>query len=104
MREVDSLEPRARRASPNSTEHMVRSCESVMFNIAEGLGCFQPKVKLNAYNIARKEAFELRAILRRLVIKRAFTDAEAAKAMELVSCVISMLTKAMIAVEKRLNG
>ena len=81
----------------------MRSCESVMYNIAEGLGCFQPKVKLNAYNIARKEAYELRAILRRLVLKRAFTDAEVARAMSLTGSVIGMLTRAMIAVEKRLD-
>lgn len=104
MREVDRLMPRARRMSRNAADHMERSCESVLFNIAEGLSCFQPKVKLTAYNIARKEAHELRAILRRLYIKGVFTESEIARAINLVDCVIGMLTNAMIAIEKRMKG
>jgi four helix bundle protein len=68
MREVDRILPRVRRRAPNAADHLERSTESVLFNTAEGAGAFKPKVKIAAYEIAKKEASEARAVLRRLVI------------------------------------
>ena len=99
--EVDRLAPLARRIAPGPTDHLVRSADSVLFNTAEGIGCYRPKMKIAAYEIARKEASEVRAALRRLVILRVYTPAEVRKAMDLAGACIGMLTAAIIAAEKR---
>ena len=72
-----------------------------MYNTGEGIGSFKPKVKINAYEVARKEANEVRTILRRLVIGRVFTGVEIAKAYNLSGAVIGMLTNAIKAMEAR---
>ena len=70
-----------------------------MFNIAEGVGSFRPKVKITAYDIARKEASETRAALRRLVIKKVFTTSEVRKADNLAGACIRMLKSAIVTLE-----
>lgn len=64
--EADKLLPRARQVAPRQAGHLERSADSVLFNTAEGIGSFKPRVKIGAYDIARKEANETRAVLRRL--------------------------------------
>lgn len=99
--EVDALLPRARKRAPHQADHLERSADSVLFNMAEGIGSFKPKVKISAYDIARKEANEVRAILRRLMIKRVFTYTEIRKALDLAGACVGMLTSAIIGLEKR---
>lgn len=101
MAEVDGLIRRVRAEAPNATGHLERSCESALFNTAEGIGAFPPKTKINAYEIAKKEANEARAILRRLVIKQLLTDAEIDRAYRLAGALISMLTSAILTLKNR---
>jgi four helix bundle protein len=99
--EVDRLLPRARRRARRQANHLARSADSVLLNTAEGIGSFKPGVKLSAYDIARKEATEVRAVLRRMVIARVFTSAETSRAQALANTCIAMLTRAAIAIEDR---
>jgi four helix bundle protein len=68
--EIDVIVARVRSQAANSAYHLERSGESVLFNIAEGVGAYPPKVKIAAYEVAKKEASEVRAVLRRLVLRR----------------------------------
>ncbi len=99
--EVDKLLPRARKRAPGAAYHLERSANSVLFNLAEGIGSFKPKMKVTSYGVARKEANEVRAALRRLVIQRVFTDTETRKAYDLAGACVGMTTRAIIAQEKR---
>jgi hypothetical protein len=76
----------------------------VFYNTGEGIGSFKPKVKITAYEIARKEANEIRTVLRRLVIGRVFKQVAIAKAYNLAGAVVGMLTSAIIAMEARANS
>ncbi|MGH7555260.1 MAG: hypothetical protein ACREMQ_19835, partial [Longimicrobiales bacterium] len=60
------------------------------------IGAYKPRVKIAAYEVAKKEANEVRAILRRLVIKRVLTESDIKQAYELAGAVAGMLTNAMI--------
>jgi four helix bundle protein len=99
--EVDNLLPRARTRALDQADHLDRSASSVLFNTAEGIGSFKPKVKIGAYSIARKEANEVRAVLRSLVIKRTLTTKEIQKAYDLAGACVGMLTNAIKALENR---
>ena len=99
--EVDKLLPRARERKPNAAKHLENSVESVLFNMGEGIGSYKPKVKITAYTVSRKEANEVRAVLRRLVIGHVYQQQEIQKAYDLAGVVIAMLTNAIIALEKR---
>jgi four helix bundle protein len=101
MAEVDRLVPRVKPHAANAADHLERSAESVLFNIGEGAGAYKPKAKINAYEIAKKEANEVRAILRRLVIKRVLTKRDIRKAYDLAGAIIGMLTGAIVKHEKR---
>src|SRR5690606_19192842 len=68
MAEVDALVVRVKSSAANAADHLERSAEAVLFNIGEGVAAHRPKVKIAAYEIAKREANEVRAILRRLVI------------------------------------
>ena len=98
---LDPLIDRARPVAANSASHLERSGESVLFNTAEGIGAFQPKVKIVSYEVAKREANEVRAILRRLDIRKIFTALEIKRAYDLAGAVIGMLTRAIIALQKR---
>jgi four helix bundle protein len=100
--ENDKLLPRARAQAPLQADHLERSCDSLVFNMAEGIACFNPKMKISAYDIARKEGNEYRAVLRRLKIKGVYTWDEIKRAHEVAGACIAMLTNATISVEKRL--
>src|SRR5687768_3153002 len=93
-REVDAMMPLVRPYAPNAADHLERSAESTLFNIAEGVGAYKPKVKINAYEVAKKEANEVRAILRRLVIKKVLTEQQIRRAYNLAGAIIGMLTNA----------
>lgn len=101
MAEAELLLPRARAAKPNAAKHLESAAESVLFNTGEGIGSYKPRVKITAYDIARKEANEVRTILRRLVIARVFTTQEIEKAYNLAGSIVGMLTAAIITLEKR---
>ena len=99
--EVDALLPRARRHAANAAQHLERAAESVLFNIGEGTGAYQPNVKANAYEIAKKEANEVRAVLRRLILRQALTSAETDRAYNLAGAIVGMLTHLIVAVQAR---
>ena len=99
--EVDAVLPHVGRAAPGRAEHLERSADSVVFNMAEGTACYKPKMKVAAYEIARKEANEVRAVLRRFVIKGTLTEQQISKAYDLAGACMGMLTKAIIAIERR---
>jgi four helix bundle protein len=101
LAEIDRYLPRIRRQAANAADHLERSAESVLFNIAEGAGAYAPKVKAGAYEIAKKEANEVRAILRRLTMRRLLTSREIERAYHLAGAIIGMLTRAIIAVQAR---
>ncbi len=90
-----------RHSARNAADHLERSAESALFNIGEGAGAFQPRVKISCYEIARKELNEVRAVLRRLTIKRAATTSDTQRACNLAGATIGMLTKAIITLEQR---
>ena len=98
---VDLLLPRASIRNANAADHLKRSAESCLFNVGEGVGAFQAGVKINSYEIAKKEASEGRAILRRLVIQKVFTWAEISRAYNLAGAIVGMLTAAIIAIKNR---
>jgi hypothetical protein len=54
-------------------------------------------------SISRKEANEVRAALRKLVIAKVFTQREIQKAYDLAGSVIGMLTAVIITLEKKLD-
>jgi four helix bundle protein len=64
-READSLVRRSR-CGLSLADHIIRSAESVLLNIAEGSAYYSPGKKLNHYNIARASAAECLAGLDRL--------------------------------------
>jgi four helix bundle protein len=99
--EIDRVLARVRARAPRPAEHLERSADSVVFNIAEGIAAYRPAVKINAYDIARREANEIRAVLRRLHQKRALTPAELARPYHLAGACMAMLTNAIKAQEKR---
>ena len=101
MAEVDRLVPLVRPHAANAADHLERSCESGLFNIGEGVGAYKPKVKISAYEIAKKETNEARAILRRLVIKQVLTHRDIQRAYDLAGVIVVMLTSAIITLDKR---
>ncbi len=95
VREVDKLLPRARRRSPNAADHLERAAEAVDFNIGEGIAALRPRVKVWVYEIAKREAGEVRVILNRLVFKGVFTSSEVRRAMSLATVTTAMVSSAM---------
>ena len=100
MGEIDRLLPRVG-AAPNAADHLGRCAESVLFNIGEGVGAYKPRVKIACYEVGKKEANELRAILRRLVIGRYLRQQDIQRAYTLAGAVIGMLTSAIITISNR---
>mgnify|MGYP001057051774 CR=1 FL=1 len=101
MAEVDALVARVRRGAANSADHLERSAEAVLFNIGEGVAAHRPKVKITAYEIAKKEANEVRAILRRLVIGGWLNQKDIQRAHNLSGAIVGMLTRAIIKLSDR---
>ena len=103
IEETDRVRRLIRGVARRQADHLERSADSVLFNMSEGVASFRPRVKINAYEIARKEANEVRSILRRLVLRRAIAEPDVVLASELAGACIAMLTAAIIAVENRLD-
>ena len=89
------------RGEPSCADHLKRCVESALFNAGEGHGAWQPRVKINSYDISKKETAEARIILRRLAIQRVFTWEEIERAYNLGGVFIGMLTSASKTVSKR---
>jgi four helix bundle protein len=100
-KEVETLLARARAQAPKAADHLERSVNSVLFNMAEGIGAFKPKVKIASYDISRKESSEVRAVLQSLVIKNVLAGPEIRKADRLAIVCIAMLTNAILKLEER---
>jgi four helix bundle protein len=96
MVELDAIVARVKHEAPNPASHLERSGESLLFNLAEGVGAHAPKVKISAYEIAKKEGNEVRAVLRRLVLRRLLTSREIARPYNLATTVMAMLTNAIL--------
>ena len=101
--EVDVLLPLIPRRCWVLSGHLDRSKESVGLNLSEGLIAFKPKVKASAFDIARKEAAEVRKILDRLVSKGALSQAQIQSAHDLAGSVIAMLAVMIKQQEARLT-
>ena len=99
--EIDRLLPAVKRGNPKAADHLERAAQSTLFNIAEGIAAWRPKVKLDRYEIGRREVNEVRAILRRLVRQRVLTRDEARRGYNLCGAIVGMLTNAAIQIEKR---
>jgi four helix bundle protein len=99
--EIDRLLLRAESLAPRQADHLDRSADSVLFNMAEGIANYKPRMKTAVYGIARKEANEVRAVLRRLVIKKVFSERDIQKAQDLAGACVGMLTNAIKAIETR---
>jgi four helix bundle protein len=99
--EIDVIVARVRSQAVNSADHLERSGESVLFNIAEGVGAYPAKVKIAAYEVAKKEASEVRAVLRRLVLRRLVTSRDVERALNLAAMIMVMLLRAITAVRDR---
>lgn len=95
MAEIDRLAPLVVPHNPSAADHLLRSGESVLFNIGEGVAAYRPKVKIAVYEIAKREANEIRAILRRLVIQKVLTNDDTARAYNLAGAEVGMLTNAI---------
>ncbi|HET9985562.1 MAG TPA: four helix bundle protein [Longimicrobiales bacterium] len=102
--EVDRRLPRAKAHAPKPADPLERSADPVLFTMAEGAGSFRPKLKIAAYEIAGTAASETRAVLRRLGIRRVFTDREVREAEDLAGACVGMLTAAILALEERADG
>jgi four helix bundle protein len=79
MAEVDRLAGLVRNGAGNAADRLERSAEAVLFNTGEGIGAYKPHARINAYEVAKKEATESRALLGRLVIKRALSTRDGNK-------------------------
>ena len=99
VREVDLLIPLVAPFNANAAAHLQRSAESVLYNTGEGIEAWRPRIKIAVYEIARREANEVRAILRRLVIQKILTPDQTRRAYNLAGSVIGMLTNACKALE-----
>ena len=76
--EIDVLLPKIAAGNANAADHLKRAAESALFNTAEGLAAWRPKVKIDRYEIARRETNEARAVVRRVVRQRVLYEAESA--------------------------
>lgn len=99
--EVDRLVPLIAPLNPDAADHLQRSAESVLYNTGEGIEAWRPKVKVAVYEIARREANEVRAVLRRLIIQKVLKQEETRRAYNLAGAIIGMLTNASRTIENQ---
>ena len=100
--EIARLRRRLKFPGSNASLHLEKSGDSVLFNLAEGIICFNPRLKASKYEIARSEAREVQQALNALVLKRELNAADIAVAEDLADCVIAMLTNMIKNLEARL--
>jgi four helix bundle protein len=89
--EIRTLLEGVPRGHGRDVRHLKASAGSVLFNIAEAFGSELGK-KRHHLEIARGEADEVRAALRRLVGKAVLTERQIRRACELTSVIAKMLT------------
>ncbi|HSJ25155.1 MAG TPA: four helix bundle protein [Longimicrobiales bacterium] len=99
--EVDVLLPGIRSAMAHAGDNLQRSAESALFNTAEGAGAYRPRVKIAAYEVAKKEAHEARAIIHLAVRRQVIAREQAARAVNLAGALIGMLTSACKTLQSR---
>ena len=100
--EIARLRRRLNYPGSNAALHLEKSGDSVLFNLAEGIVCFKPRLKVSKYEIARSEAREVQQALNALVLKRELNAADIVLADDLADCVIAMLTNMIKNLEARL--
>ena len=99
--EVDRL-IRMVRYPNNACRHLENSADSTYFNLGEGVVAFKPKVKVEKYDIARREAKEVQKALRALVLKRKLREEDITHAYDIADTIIGMLTNMIKNLEARL--
>ncbi len=99
--EVDRRVSRVRWKAPNAADHLRRSAESVLFNTGEGAAAFSPGTKTSCYRVAHREAGEVRAALRRLVVGNLLSHRESQRPYALAGALMRMLASAINSVESR---
>jgi len=91
-----------RNPASNSSLHLEKSGDSVLFNLGEGIVSYKPKVKISKYEIARAEAKEVQSALKALVLKGELTAEDIIHANDLADSVIAMLTNMIKNLENRI--
>ncbi|HSJ05647.1 MAG TPA: four helix bundle protein [Longimicrobiales bacterium] len=80
-------------------DQLLRSVDSVIYNIAEGAGHFSPGMKIRSYELAAGSVAEARAALHRLHNAHPRADTRAAR--ELTFSIARMLTALTRSIERR---
>lgn len=88
------------RGSRDLRDQFKRASSSVILNIAEGAGRWEPLDKRRFFVIARGSAFETAAAISLLHADQALTDADYASASDLATRVMMMLTKLCLRTER----
>ena len=98
--EVNRLLPRFVARNAHAAKNLRKSAQSTLNNVAEGLVAWNPNVKLPVYEVGRREAAEVRTILRMLVRQNVLTMDETRRAYNLAGAIIAMLTSAAKSLEQ----
>ena len=99
--EVHALLPDVKPFAPNMAKQLGRSADSVVCNVGEGYAAFQPGQKINAYDVASKEAGETAAGLDSLVSRGILPRARISRAKGVAETLIEKLTKTIITLRGR---
>jgi four helix bundle protein len=89
---LDELFAKAPPGFARDIAHGRNAASSILFNIAEAVGSHGSGKKTNHFGIARGSADEVRAVLRRLCLGRAFTEKQVAPPSILARTIAKMLT------------
>ena len=95
---LDALFKKAPPGFARDIAHGRNAASSILFNIAEAVGSHGSGKKLNHFGIARGSADEVRAVLRRLCIGRAFNEKQVAPPSILARTIAKMLTGLIVKV------
>ena len=98
--EVKLIAPDVALTNAHLAEHIRRSTQSGVFNTAEAIAAWNPKVKVYRYEVGRREINEARAGLRLAVRQGDIDWARVRRAYNLAGAIIGMLTAAARAVEE----
>ena len=100
--EIARVRRKLRFPHSNASLHLEKSGDSVLFNLGEGIACFNPRMKASKYEIARAEAREVQKALTALVLKGELSGEDISVAYDLADTVIAMLTNMIKNLENRL--
>lgn len=92
---VDALIASLPKGFGSDAAHLRDAVGSVQFNIAEAVGSESPGTKINHISISRGSAGEVRAVLRRLLARCAFTPRQTREPIALTVVIAKMLTSWM---------